>query len=160
MSESGANEEALDALRKEVLIHVGVSLARYQKIERGLKAVLPFLNVNGGKQQGDPFAEMHRLLASKSSMGPLMERLKERLSSSNPEQTARYLEEVIRHRNELVHHFFQRPVGRLDDERGCHEALQHIKTRLEYAQPLLELLKAAAGSLVEMIETPLEHSVH
>jgi hypothetical protein len=66
--------EDLEALRKQVLIHVGVSLARYQKIERSLKALLPFLVVDGRGTTDGPFAEKRELTSSKSTLSPLMER--------------------------------------------------------------------------------------
>ena len=152
--------EDLEALKKQVLIHVGVSLARYQKIERSLKALLPFLVVDGRGTTDDPFAEMRELMSSKSTLGPLMERLKECISSRDPEYIVRYLETVVLHRNELVHQFFQLPIGRLSDSDGCREALQHLRARLEYAEPLLDLLNAAAESLIGAYESVTEQPIH
>jgi len=146
-------QEDLEALKKHVLVHVGVSLARYQKIERGLKALLPFLVVEGRPVAHDPFAEMRELLASKSTLGPLMERLKASVSTPDPEDLADYLETVVGHRNELVHQFFQLPVGRLDEAEACHAAIRHLTNRLDYAQPLLDLVNAAAAAFIESAES-------
>ena len=156
MSEPEDEQEDLDALKKQVLIHVGVSLARYQKIERGLKAFLPFFVAPGCEPSINPFAEMQDLLASKSTLGPLMERLKDYISSSDSEQTAHYLETVVCHRNELVHQFFQLPIGRMNDTDACHEALQHLRSRLEFAQPLLDLVNASGASLLQMTKAATE----
>ncbi len=160
MDETADQSRDLEALKKEVLIHVGVSLARYQKIERSLKALLPFLVVDGREITDDPFAAMRELMSSKSTLGPLIERLKESMSSSDPEYAARYLETVVLHRNELVHQFFQLPIGRLSDSDGCREALQHLRQRLEYAQPLLDVVNAGLQSLVGAHESVTEQPIH
>lgn len=152
-----SDSESLNELKREVLVHVGVSLAHYQKIERGLKILLPFFYGDDRDLSDDPFTEMRALLESKSTMGMLMERLKGSVTSSDPEQTARYFNQVVKHRNELVHHFFQLPIGRLDDEASCRDALRHLKSRLEYAQPIRELVSAAARSLIQTYDESQPH---
>ena len=125
MNEFRDEQEELETLKRKVLVHVGVSLARYQKIERGLKALLPFLAVDDREPPTDPYVTMGELLESKSALGPLMEQLKEYTSSSDPEETALYLETIVHYRNELVHHFFQLPHFSFLSE-NTHHGLAHL----------------------------------
>jgi hypothetical protein len=71
---------------------------------------------------------MRNLLASKSTIGMLLKELKDSVRAEDPEAFVKYLLTVATHRNELVHHFFQLPIGGLSDERGCREALEHLNS--------------------------------
>lgn len=134
--------------KKQVLVYVGVSLAQYQKIERGLKMILPFAVKDGRKASDNPYSDMRDLLESKTTMGPLIEQLKKFSSSTDPEHTANYFRTVIDHRNELVHQFFHLPIGQMNNTEECREALVHLKSRMDYAQPLVDFVDDFAKSVV------------
>lgn len=110
--------------------------------------ILPFAVKDGRKASDNPYSDMRDLLESKTTMGPLIEQLKKFSSSTDPEHTANYFRTVIDHRNELVHQFFHLPIGQMNNTEECREALVHLKSRMDYAQPLVDFVDDFAKSVV------------
>ena len=91
---------------------MGRAVTVYQQIELQLKALLPHL-VGPQREEGDPFTEWTRLLNSKTTLGPLMARLNASVQSGDPARFEHYLSELVRHRNDLLHHFYELPFSRM-----------------------------------------------
>ena len=130
---------------------IGRCLTVYQKIELQLKYLLPHV-VGPNQEADDTFAQWRSLLESKTTLGPLMARLSECAQSPDPEGFSRYISDLIAHRNELVHHFYQLPFGRLNNLDQCKAALTHLDGRLQFALPLYlglgELMEQFVDALV------------
>jgi len=152
MTKENNQPNDLTQFKREVLIHVGRNLALYQKIEYLLKAILPHLSNKSFASNSDAFAEINELLRSKTTMGPLMEMLKGSVECEHPEGFAKYLESVVSHRNELAHHFFQIPVGRMKDESSYRDACSYLQDRYNDALPLNNLLKSLVEEFADMLE--------
>ena len=84
---------------------VGRCVLRYQRIEHALKLMLPHL-ARPGIDPESHSPNWREFLNSKHTLGPLMERFKEGVTSQNHDAWREYLESVVSERNDLVHHFF------------------------------------------------------
>jgi hypothetical protein len=124
----------------EVHAAIGQSLILYQHLELMLKSILPFIRTQDQKAREDPFAEMKQLLGSKKTMGLLIERLKTSIEITHLEEFAKYLEQVVDNRNELVHQFLTIEFGLLESEEARDQAFSYLDQRYEFARPLLEML--------------------
>lgn len=129
---------------------IGRCLTVYQKIELQLKYLLPHV-VEPYETTDDTFAQWRSLLDSKTTFGPLAARLNECVRSTDPEAFDRYVSDLVVHRNELVHHFYQLSFGRLSSIEQCHAALAHLDGRLEFALPLYHGLKGMLEQFVDAL---------
>ena len=134
---------------------VGRSVARYQRIERALKLLLPHLAEQGAaRTEGVP--NWREFLDSKHTLGPLMEQFKGRLRSDRPEDVHSYLESVVEERNDLVHHFFSRSRALTGSSDALEHAISEVRRRLENALPLEQALLAVVGEFVRELEQSLD----
>ena len=128
-------ERNLDAAVGRVMESVGRCLIVYQRIELSLKYLLPHV-IGPNHTPGETLAQWRSLLNSKTTLGPLVERLRESVRTSDPKDFEHYLSEVVEQRNELIHHFSQLPFGRMSSTEECEAALAHLSRRIEFALPL------------------------
>ena len=148
---SSTKQDDYDKKLRNVFFSIGQSVYLYQNIEVLLKTLLPHLRPKDGITSDDPFAEMNRLLTSRETLGPLMERLKEATEVDHPEGFANYLEQIVRNRNELVHTFLRLAFGNLSSTTSCDEALAYLESRRAYALPLMHLLREMLSKFVELL---------
>ena len=144
-------EDAHSRTRRNAIFAIGRSVLLYQQIELLLKTLLPYLKPTTGRASDDPFAEMKRLLDSRETMGPLVERLKKSSEVDHPEGFASYLEQVVKNRNDLIHSFAKLPFGNLSTTAYCGEALAYLEARRKYALPLMQLLREVLSLFVELL---------
>ena len=150
ITSSSLDDEHSRTLRY-VFFAVGRSVFLYQQIELLLKTLLPYLKPTDGRASEDPFAEMKRLLDSRETMDPLVERLKKSSEVDHPEGFASYLEQVVKNRNDLIHSFAKLPFGDMSTTAYCREALAYLEARCRYAMPLMQLLRELLSSFVELL---------
>lgn len=129
----------LETETARVMERIGHCLVLYQRIEVYLKYLLPHV-VAPNETPTDTFAQWRNLLDSKSTLGPLVERLRESIRSSDPKGISHYLGELVDQRNEFVHHFSRMPFARLTTLEDCDAALAHLGARIRFALPLHEAL--------------------
>ena len=133
-----------------VMQRIGQSLVMYQRIELYLKYLLPHV-VTDDEPPTDTMAQWRSLLDSKTTLGPLIARLRESVRTTDPRGLDHYLGELVEHRNELIHHFCRLPVGRLRNVEECNAALAHLDTRLQFALPLFEMLHAGVEQFYDQL---------
>ncbi len=105
-------------LHKSLFAELGVCVYLYQSIEASLKALLPHLVVTGTNTHapGEGFENWRVFIDSKLTLGPMMERLKERSSFGESSEADRELRRLVEYRNEVVHHFVGQKFSRLASE--------------------------------------------
>lgn len=126
-------EHPLEAKVRDVMEAMGRSLRVYQQIELQLKVLLPHM-VGPSREMDDSFAGWTTLLRSKTTLGSLVKRLNASVQSSDPEGFSHYLSELVRHRNELIHHFCELPFGWIRTTQECDAALTHLNQRIQFAR--------------------------
>jgi hypothetical protein len=140
----------LETESKRVMERVGHCLIIYQRIEVYLKYLLPHV-VSHDETPTDTFAGWRSLLDSKSTLGPLVERLRESVRSSDLKGLSHYLSELVEQRNELIHHFSRLPFARLSTREECDAALDHLSTRVRFALSLHEALDGALRQFCDQL---------
>jgi hypothetical protein len=141
---SDAYEQPLQSKVRLVMEAMGRSLAIYQQIELLLKLLLPHL-VGPHQDAGDIFADWKSLLNSKTTLGPLVACLDKSVLSTDPKGFSHYLTEVVKNRNELVHHFYELPFSRLSNIQECDDALVYLDVRFRLALTLHQVTREIEG---------------
>ena len=84
----------LDTENRRVMEGIGRCLLIYQRIELYLKYLLP--HVASPDEAGrNTFTQWRSLLDSKTTLGPLVERLRESVRSSDPKGFDRYISKLV-----------------------------------------------------------------
>jgi hypothetical protein len=130
-------------LHKSLCAELGLCVYVYQSIEASLKTLLPHFVVTGTDTHapGEGFENWRVFLDSKLTLGPMMERLKERSSFGGSEEADRELRRLVDYRNEVVHHFVGQPFSRLSSEDDYKAAFEFLKIRRLAALPMFNLLQ-------------------
>lgn len=144
----------LDTEIRRVMERIGRCLLIYQRIELCLKYLLPHA-VGPNETPGDTFAQWRSLLDSKTTLGPLVERLRESVRSSDPKEFERYISDLVEQRNEFIHYFSRQPFAKLSSLEECDAAVAHLDARLQFASPLHQALD---GMLRQFRDALLEAS--
>jgi len=134
-----STERELDEEVRRVMEGIGRCLVIYQRIELCLKYLLPQVVGPDGKSP-DTLSQWRSLLDSKTTLGPLVERLRESVRSNDPKNFNHYVGELVEQRNELIHHFSRLPFARLSSFEECDTALADLRRRIDFALPLYEAL--------------------
>lgn len=134
---------------------IGRCLLRYQRIEHALKLLLPHV-VRPGRDPAEQPANWRELLDSKQTLGPLMERFKEGLSSNNSEDVHTYLELVVEERNDLVHHFFPRSRSLSGAASALEEGISEVSRKLQNAAPLERMLISMIAEFAHELQYSLQ----
>lgn len=115
----------------------------FQAIEARLKIMLPHLIPPGQENSiaSEDFSNWRLYLDSKTTLGPLIQKLKEHVESSHPELLDQAWTQIVKYRNEVMHHYVEQPFSRMDTEAKYNEALQYLRHRRTTAIPLLLILQ-------------------
>ena len=148
MDTDSDEQRPLSEYQREVLILVGVSIARYQKIEHMLKILVPNIEPPSTQHPQAASLDIESLLSAKSTLGMLAQEFRTSVQTDNQDALEDYLQAIVAHRNELIHHFFRMPIGKLKDEEACRRAAEHLRSRLSYADGLLQSLKRLSNKIV------------
>lgn len=138
----------------QIFAELGRCLYVYQSIEVRLKLILPHLSAPGEEIQGsnEGFGNWKIFLSSKATLGPLMQRLKERVTTDDPELLFSAWTQLVIHRNEVIHHFLEQPFARVASEADFVDALNFLRHRRAAAVPLLEALQHLCGAFIDAID--------
>jgi hypothetical protein len=159
MAEPAATDSELpqgSARMAKVLQGLGHCITIYQKIELHLKFLLPHVVTPGKPPPVDSIREWRSLLDSTTTLGPLMKTLANSVSADDPEDFAKYLDTVVQHRNDLVHHFYSQAFGNLQTAEDFEFAYVYLRTRMQFAMPLWKSLQSVSAqvstALVESLD--------
>ncbi len=153
MRESIPIEAKLDATRVAKLMEsIGVCLAIYQRIEAYLKLLLPHIVPVGTRVGEQPTLHWRSLLDSKLTLGPLVQQFSDKISSENPDGFAKYLEELVVQRNDLIHHFFTKPIGQVNSDVDLEKAIDHVRRLKKFAAPFERALREVTSQFSVAVE--------
>jgi len=135
---------------------LGRCLFIYQSIEIRLKLMLPHMVVPGTDThaKGEGFTNWRIYLDSKETMGPLMQRLKERMGVERQEEVDAVWTQIVNHRNEVVHHFASQAFARISSEAELTEAMIFLQNRKMLAVPMLEMLQQISTAFLAELQSP------
>ena len=127
----------------QIFAELGRCLYVFQSIEARLKLMLPHLIAPDQEESlaSVDFSNWRIYLDSKTTLGPLIQKLKDHVSTSHPELIDAAWSQLVKHRNEVMHHFVEQPFARLDTESKFQEALAFLKHRRASAAHLLCMLQ-------------------
>ena len=138
---------------QRLFAELGSCLHVYQLIELHLKTLLPHLVVTGTDTTapGEGSDNWRVWLDSKQTLGLLVRRLHERMTSDPPEPAEKMWRTVVDDRNEVVHHFAEQPFARMSSRNECRQAFEFLRERRLRALPLLNQLQALVDGFVTML---------
>jgi hypothetical protein len=146
----------LDPARVAKLMEgMGQCIAIYQRIETLLKLLLPHIADPALDTDVQPMPHWRSLLDSKQTLGPLVKQFSERMNSDNPQGFSDYLEKLVDQRNELIHHFFNTPIGQARTDTEIEHAIVHLGSLRNFAKPFLRALEDATKQFVAALETSI-----
>jgi hypothetical protein len=122
----------------QVHARVGRNVIRVQSLEGGLKALVPFLDLQGATHCLDGLADRHAQVA-KNTLGQLVKAFLDSSSSDDPE-FAKMVEGILRDRNNLVHHFHSIFGPQLLTPEGCVQASAQLDEQFEAVRRLERLV--------------------
>jgi hypothetical protein len=151
-----AVEVKLDPARVAKLMEgMGQCIAIYQRIETLLKLLLPHIADPALDTDVQPMPHWRSLLDSKQTLGPLVKQFSERMNSDNPQGFSDYLEKLVDQRNELIHHFFNTPIGQARTDTEIEHAIVHLGSLRNFAKPFLRALEDATKQFVAALESSI-----
>ena len=113
-------------LVNEVLRKIGRNMLMFQQIEKGLKALLPFIHSNASTNDTDSFWKYRERVKSKT-LGNLINAFLES-ADYNPDYFGDKLKEMVAERNNLVHHFGGlEGLNILSTEEGCKSCINYLE---------------------------------
>ena len=127
---------------------LGRCVLLYQATEQVLKLFLPHVRATEKEALQLREFDWRELLDSKKTLGQLAGILMERSSSSNRDSLTSWLQTVVTHRNEVVHHFYDQGFASLRTDTHVDEALEYLQVRQAAASQLLGVLQALALSVL------------
>lgn len=136
---------------EQLFAELGRCLYVFQAIEARLKILLPHL-VPPGKEASltsEDFSNWRFYLDSKTTLGPLIQKLKEHIESENPELLDQTWRQLVQHRNEVIHHYLEQPFCPLDTESKFFDAMTFLKCRRAAAAPMLAALQDMCVALMQ-----------
>jgi hypothetical protein len=134
---------------------LGRCLYVFQSIEARLKLMLPHMIPPGQEASlaSEDASNLRLYLDSKTTLGPLIQKLKEHVETSHPELLDQAWTQIVKYRNEVMHHYVDQPFSRLDTESKFNEALEFLKHRRAAAVPLLLVLQDTCIAFMQELES-------
>jgi len=146
----------LDLARVAKLMEgIGRCIAIYQRIEFLLKVLLPHIADTAVDTDVQSLRHWRSLIDSKQTLGPLVQQFAERMNSDNPQGFANYLKQLVYQRNELVHHFFNTPIGQARNNAEIEHAIVHLRSLMHFSVPFLRALEEATKQFAAALETSI-----
>lgn len=135
---------------------LGRCLYLYQSIEVSLKLLLPHFVVPGtdSHAKNEGFANWHVFIDNKETLGPLIQRLKDRVTSDQRVELEADWTRLVAHRNEVVHQFASQPFARLSSEEQYAAAMKFLYERRQHAIPMYDMLQALLAAFLEALKPP------
>jgi hypothetical protein len=138
-----ANWAPTSEQNEQLFAELGRCLYVFQAIEARLKILLPHLVPPGQEASltSADFSNWRFYLDSKTTLGPLIQKLKEHVASESPELLDQAWRQLVQHRNEVIHHYLEQSFSPLDTESKYLEAMTFLKRRRAAAAPMLIALQ-------------------
>lgn len=151
----------------EVEWRIGRNLLLYQRIEHGLKLVLPLIHPNGSTQGLDAWQEFRQAIKSQT-LGTAMKHLSEATKMrGNPEAIKQWqddLARVVNDRNELAHGLLGLEGNPLVNEAGrqslCDRLDKNFENASAFSEFVTELVAQAKNLLEEVRKQDQNNSLH
>jgi hypothetical protein len=135
---------------------IGRNLRRYQLIELRLKTLLPLLRGTWEvSQDGIDAWAAERDAVHQHTLGGLASRLKEKFGgeAQQVERHVRAIDDIVRRRNDLMHHLFDRLSWTAADiEEACARLDREHEEAAPLAQWVRDLLQAQGRSMLDALE--------
>lgn len=133
---------------------LGRCLYLYQSIEFSLKLLLPHMRPSGAAPPttDDSFDNWRCLLDSKTTLGPLVQLLRERIESDDKLMIEEAWQQLVEHRNEVVHHFLTQPFGHLRNVKDFEQAMRFLTQRRQFAAPLFKMLQQLVATFATILD--------
>ncbi|HEX7768610.1 MAG TPA: hypothetical protein VF422_01125 [Dokdonella sp.] len=137
--------------QEQLFAELGRCLYAFQAIEARLKMLLPHMVPPGQESSltSENFSNWRIYLDSKTTLGPLIQKLKEHVKSEHPDLLDQSWRQLVQYRNEIIHHYVEQPFSRLDTESKFKDAMLFLKHRRAAAVPLLVLLQETCIVLMQ-----------
>jgi hypothetical protein len=139
----------------QLFAELGRCLYVYQALEIQLKLLLPHIVIpsTNSHASDEGFSNWRVFLDSKETMGPLMQRLKDRIVTNSREQLDAAWTQIVNHRNEVVHHFASQQFASLTSEDEFKAAMRFLQHRRKFAVPMLQALQQMSSTLIEALNS-------
>jgi len=152
MRESVPTNTELDSARVAKLMEgIGYCLLTYQQIETCLKMLLPHLIPPDTEPRERPAQTWRSLLDAKMTLGPLVRQFRDSTNSNDPDGFANYLEQLVKQRNDLIHHFLTQPIGQVKSNADLDRAIDHVRGLMNFAAPFERALLDASREFAEVV---------
>ena len=140
-----ANEHS--DLVNEVARKIGVNILLFQKIEKGLKILIPFIAKPGCKKQDFKLFQAQREAVRTQTLGQLVNSFVES-ADYNSDYFSERLQKIVENRNALVHHFGG-ALGMkvLETQAGCMTCLAELEAQRQEAYSFYEVIRSFACDL-------------
>lgn len=134
-----------DDLLNEVLIKIGINIVIFQKIEKGLKLLLPFLYIPNSPEQDIDVFRKNRKQVKSQTLGGLVNKFLES-SDYDVEYFAEHLKKIVCERNKLVHDFAG--LKTLNTEEGCRACIDDLETQRREAYDFYKTIQLFVFSVL------------
>lgn len=137
---------------QQALMKIGYNVLEFQRIEHCLKIVAPYLVTQPDRNTDRPALIVKQLLADRKTLGPLVQRLKDANQIEDKAAFEKYVNEVLDHRNNLVHHFLMRDDALLDTEDKCRSVIAYLDQQRQFIQPMATLAKDYVAEFISALD--------
>ncbi len=131
---------------------IGRCIYIYQRIEVLLKLLLPHIVDPKNNAELQSSYNWRIFLDSKQTLGPLVNKLTDKMEGDNPIVFETYMAKLVEQRNELVHHFFCTPSKCTNTNIDVENKINSIRSRIKYAIPFMHALEEIAQLFVSDLE--------
>jgi hypothetical protein len=140
-------------LAQELQEKMGRNLLRFHLIEHTLKGLLPFMHPDGQAKGDDAYLELQKVLRNQT-LGEVKKYLKASICTDKVQDQSHfetYIDEVIRSRNNLIHHFLDVEGVNLGTNEGYRHGIQFLDEQFQFAESFFKFVAALATSLDEIM---------
>ncbi len=130
----------------EIHRRVGRNVLLFQRVEQGLRSMLPYLHPDGSKKGLDAMRK-YRDKTSDKSLGVLIGHYTESLDGDR-ELIAAELKALVDSRNDLMHYFFRNERFNLLAPDGAAAALKYLDEQYAHAQEWAEIFRVLSLATV------------
>lgn len=142
----------VDRVRTSKLLElIGVSIMQYQQIELYLKILLPHMKSKGSDESEPNEFQWRKLLDGRDTLGTLFKKLKGVEVAGDEAALEKYLRALADQRNEIVHHFFSKPIGQIQSAEQVEAAIVHVRAAISFAKPFEESLRRALEQFADAL---------
>lgn len=144
-------------LMNEVARKLGVNILLFQKIEKGLKVLLPFIAKPDSADKKVKDIRIQKEVLQSQTLGQLINSFVESVDCDS-DYFLEYLKRIVEDRNKLVHHFGgSKGINVLSTEKGCRTCLSELEEQRREAYAFYEVVQSFILVLYENISDKAEY---